>query len=82
MFHRIERLDPLPDHVLQVRFAEGVTKACGMKPLFGSIPAFAYLLDHPGGYLAATVGAGGFGVVFNDALGLSCGELRDHGRRL
>ena len=78
MFHKIKNISPLPEYKLSVQFAEGVTKIYDVKPLFQRIPAFGTLRDGRE-FGNVRVDVGGYGVVWNDALDLSCDELWENG---
>lgn len=79
MFHKIKNVSALPDYRLSVQFSEGATKLYDVKPLFEKLPVFNYLKEHPEVFVGATVDIGGYGIVWNDDLDLSCDELWDHG---
>ena len=79
MFHKVKHVSALPDYQLIVQFAEGVTKKYDMSPLFEHIPAFEYLREYPEIYASVTVDVGGYGIVWNDELDLSCDELWENG---
>ena len=79
MFHKIKAIEPLPDYVLCVQFAEGVTKKYDVKPLFDKWKAFVVLKESPELFSGAEVDVGGYGVVWNDELDLSCDELFENG---
>jgi hypothetical protein len=79
MFHKIKTVSPLPDYRLSVQFAEGVTKLYDMKPLFDKLPIFKSLIEYPEEFAGVSVDVGGYGVVWNDGLDLSCDELWDNG---
>ena len=79
MFHKIKNVSALPDYLLSVQFSEGVTKLYDMKPLFEKLPVFAELKDNPEEFGCVTVDVGGYGIVWNDDLDLSCDELWEHG---
>ena len=78
MFHKIKNVSPLPDYRLSVQFAEGCTKIYDIKPLFKQIPAFEELKDSHL-FSDVTVDVGGYGIVWNDDLDLSCDELWENG---
>ena len=78
MFHKIKNVSPLPDHRLTIQFAEGCTKMYDVKPLFKQIPAFEELKDSHL-FSDVTVDVGGYGIVWNDDLDLSCDELWENG---
>ena len=79
MFHKIKSVSALPDSMLSVQFSEGVTKLYDMKPLFEKLPVFGKLKDDPGEFGSVSVDTGGYGIVWDDDLDLSCDELWDNG---
>jgi len=79
MFHKVKSVAPLADFKLSVQFSEGVTKQYDMKPLFERIPAFRFLKDDPAEFAGVSVDVGGYGIVWNDDLDLSCDELWENG---
>lgn len=79
MFHKIKTVTVLPEYRLSVQFAEGVTKVYDLKPLFDKWPVFCELKDDPGLLHSAEVDTGGYGVVWNDDIDLSCDELYENG---
>lgn len=68
----------MPDYKLSVQFCEGVTKIYDVKPLFERLPVFAALQNEEL-FFGVTVDAGGYGVIWNDELDLSCDELWENG---
>lgn len=78
MFHKIKNVSALPEYKLSVQFSEGVTKIYDVKPLFDRLPAFKSL-ENNNDYGGVYVDVGGYGVVWNDELDLSCDELWDNG---
>lgn len=79
MFHNIKDVNALSDYRLSVQFCEGVTKIYDVKPLFEKLPVFGYLKEHEGEFFEVSVGIGGYGIVWNDELDLSCDELWENG---
>ncbi len=79
MFHKVKSVSALPDCRLSVRFCEGLTKIYDVKPLFSKLPAFAALRDDKL-FFEVYVDAGGYGIVWNDDLDLSCDELWENGK--
>ena len=79
MFHKIKNVAALPDYRLSVQFSEGVTKIYDVKPLFEKLPVFAALKDDVQTFYSVSVDIGGYGIVWNDELDLSCDELWEHG---
>lgn len=82
MFHKIKNISPLAEYKLSVQFSEGVTKLYDIKPLFERIPAFGYFKEHPEEFACVHVDVGGYGIVWNDDLDLSCNELWEHGEQV
>ena len=72
MFHKISHVAALSDYTLRVRFAEGVTKQYDVKRLFEKYPQFEISEEE---FSCVSVDAGGYGVVWNDELDISCDEL-------
>ena len=79
MFHKIKNVFALPEYKLSVQFSEGVTKIYDVKPLFERIPCFLDLRNEPSQFACVSVDVGGYGIVWNDELDLSCDELWDNG---
>lgn len=79
MFHKIKNANPLQDFRLCVLFSEGVTKIYDVKPLFEKISAFKVFAETPKLFFEARVDTGGYGVVWNDDVDLSCDELYENG---
>ncbi len=79
MFHKVKSVATLPNFKLSVQFSVGVTKLYDMKPLFERFPAFRYLKDAPAEFDCVSVDIGGYGIIWNDDLDLSCDELWENG---
>ena len=82
VFHKIKNVAALPDYRLSVQFSEGVTKIYDIKPLFDRLPIFAALKDDKQTFYNVSVDVGGYGIVWNDELDLSCDELWEHGTQV
>lgn len=82
MFHKIKNVSALPEYKLSVQFAEGVTKIYDVKPLFDKLAVFEDLKDNVAEFSCVTVDVGGYGIVWNDDLDLSCDELWKNGIRV
>ncbi len=78
MFHKIKNVSPLPDFKLSVQFSEGVTKIYDVKPLFNKISDFKSL-ENNSEFGGVYVDVGGYGIIWNDELDLSCDELWENG---
>ena len=79
MFHKVKAVTALPDFRLSVQFAEGITKMYDVKPLFNKWAAFRVLQDHPELFTGVEVDVGGYGIIWNDDLDLSCDEMLSNG---
>lgn len=79
MFHKVKSVAPLSAFKLSVQFSEGVTKLYDVKHLFERISAFHHLKDNPAEFDCVSVDVGGYGIVWNDDLDLSCDELWENG---
>ena len=78
MFHKVDEVYALPGMRLSVLFSEGVTKLYDVAPLMERFDAFDALRDERL-FDCVTVDVGGYGIVWNDDLDLSCDELWEHG---
>lgn len=76
--HKVKSVLPLDNFVLEVTFIEGDIKKYDVKPLFGEIPHFIDLKENDL-FSKVTVGPGGYGIIWNDDVDLSCDELWDNG---
>lgn len=79
MFHKIKNVFALSEYKLSVQFSEGVTKIYDVKPLFEKVPVFANLKDNLQEFACVVVDVGGYGIIWNDDLDLSCDELWENG---
>ncbi|MGN8690295.1 DUF2442 domain-containing protein [Atopobiaceae bacterium HCP3S3_F7] len=77
-FHKIKDVSALPGLKLSVQFANGTTKIYDVSPLERRFPAFKALEDETL-FDCVEVDQGGYGIVWNDELDLSCDELWDNG---
>ncbi len=80
MFHKVKSVNALPDFVLSVQFSEGITKTYDVKMLFERWPAFEKLKVEPGYFDKVRVDLGGYGIIWDDYLDLSCDELFENGK--
>ena len=78
MFHKIKEVYPLPDLRLSVLFSDGTTKTYDVAPLLNRFPAFGALSDEAL-FSSVEVDVGGYGIVWNDDVDLSCDELWANG---
>ena len=76
--HKVKSVKPLDNFILEVIFVEGDSKKYDVKPLFGEIPRFIDLKENDL-FSKVTVSPGGYGIIWNDNVDLSCDELWDNG---
>lgn len=79
MFHKIKEVIAMEESLLSVQFCEGVTKLYDVKQLAKRFLQFQELLATPATFADVHVDAGGYGIVWNDDVDLSCDELWTHG---
>ena len=79
MFHKVKNVTAMPDYKLSVQFAEGVTKIYNVAPLFEKYSFFTPLKDSPELFGSVIVDQGGYGIVWNDDIDISCDELWANG---
>ena len=79
MFHKVKSVTPLKKYELSVQFSEGVTKKYDVKPLFDRYKIFNNLKDEKL-FNKVHVGQGGYGIIWNDEIDLSCDELYVNGK--
>lgn len=79
MFHKIKAVSALPELCICVQFSEGLTKIYDVKPLLSKWKTFQRLSDSPELFSSVEVDQGGYGVIWDDALDLSCDELFENG---
>ena len=78
LFHKVKDVAALPGMQLSVQFANGTTKIYDVKPLVARFPVFAALEDDSL-FSSVEVDQGGYGIVWNDDVDLSCDELWERG---
>lgn len=79
MFHKINHILPQIDRKLTVQFSEGVTKIYDIRKLYDKIPAFKILDESDELFNSVEVDTGGYGIIWDDDLDLSCDELWENG---
>ena len=82
MFHKMRAVHTLSDYRLYIQFSEGLTKIYDAKPLFTKWAAFKRLENEPELFNDVAVDTGGYGIVWNDELDLSCDELYENGKTI
>ena len=82
MFFKVTAVRAAEDYTLIVDFANGERKIYDVKPLFDEFAAFRPLMNNHGLFESVRVDAGGYGIVWNDEIDLSCNELYFGGQSL
>lgn len=77
-FHKVKDVSALADLKLSVQFTNGTTKIYDVSPLMQRFSAFRILEDETL-FRDVKVDQGGYGIVWNDDLDLSCDELWENG---
>ena len=81
MFYKIKSVKALPGYQLLVKFTNKEKKKYDVKHLFKKIKEFKALSYTKGLFEQVKVDIGGYGVVWNDDLDLSCNELYKNGKK-
>ena len=79
MFHKVKTVAPLKDFNLSVVFLDGTRQNYDVKQLF-EYEAFGDLKEIQGLYEQVKVGAGGYGISWNDNIDIACDELWENGK--
>lgn len=79
LFHKIKNATPLPNYKIKVQFENGGIKIYDVAPLFNKIFAFIELKTSPEMFEEVRVSEGGYGIIWNDHLDLSCDEIWENG---
>jgi hypothetical protein len=82
MFHKVKDVNALPDYKLSVQFCEGVTKIYDVAPLFEKYSFFMPLKNSLELFNSVFVDQGGYGIVWNDYIDISCDELWTNGEKI
>lgn len=82
MFHKVKNVSALPDYKLSVQFAEGTTKIYDVKLLFEKYSFFLPLKSDPKLFGCVAVDQGGYGIIWNDDIDISCDELWANGKEI
>ena len=80
-FHKVKDVSALADLKLSVQFTNGTTKIYDVSPLMQRFSAFRILEDETL-FRDIKVEQGGYGIVWNDDLDLSCDELWENGAKV
>ena len=80
MFHKVKTVNVLPEYRLSVQFVEGITKIYDLNPLFEKWQIFNELKNNQELLYSVEVDTGGYGIILNDDIDLSCDELFENGK--
>ena len=78
-FHKVKEVTPLADYTLSVLFEDNTRKKYDVKPLFEEWDVFKNLYEIKGLFNQVKVDMGGYGIVWNEDIDLSCNELCEGG---
>ena len=81
MFHKIKNVTALPDYKISIQFSEGITKIYNVKELIIRNPMFKKL-ENEELFDNVEVDVGGYGIVWNDDIDISCDELFENGKTI
>lgn len=81
MFYKVKNVTPLPNYKLSIQFSLGVTKIYNMSKLIRNNTMFHKLKDK-NLFNEVVVDTGGYGIVWNDDIDISCNELFDNGKTI
>lgn len=79
MFHKLKKVNPLKEYVLEVTFQDNTVKYYDVSKLFEKWEIFKNLETIEGLYEQLKVDSGGYGISWNDEIDLSCNELLENG---
>lgn len=82
MFHKIKDIQVTDDYKLNVLFVEGQRKLYDIKALAEKYPMFNELIANSTLFKSAKIDIGGYGIVWNDELDISCDELWENGVKI
>lgn len=81
MFHKVKSVTALKDYKLSVQFSEGITKIYDVKPLLEKNTIFNDLKNEDL-FHEVKVDVGGYGIIWNDDIDISCDELFENGKQV
>ena len=82
MFHKIKSVNALPNYKLSIQFSEGTTKIYDVSKLFKKYDLFLPLKNNELLFNSVTVEQGGYGIIWNDNIDISCDELWTNGEKI
>lgn len=82
MFHKVKNVNALPDYKLCVQFSQGVTKIYDVSPLIEKYNLFLPLKNNTQLFECVETDKGGYAVIWNDDIDISCDELWANGTQI
>ena len=79
MFHKIKKVKPLANYLLEITFQDNTIKNYDVSKVFEKWPIFQILISKKGLFEKVKVEPGGYGISWNTEIDLSCNELWDNG---
>jgi len=80
VIHKVCDVQAKDDLILCVKFETGEVKLYDLKPLLTEIQVFELLKNDEKLFKNVHVASGGYGIIWNEDLDLSCDELWQNGR--
>lgn len=78
-FYKISEIESIGDLNLKIKFENGITKVYDLKPLFDKWEIFKELKNNDL-FKNMKIDTGGYGIIWNDDIDLSCNELYENGK--
>ena len=78
-FYKISEIESIGDLNLKIKFENGITKVYDVKPLFDKWEIFKELKNNDL-FKNMKIDTGGYGIIWNDDIDLSCNELYENGK--
>lgn len=82
MFYKITSLVTLDDYVLLVGFSNSVYKKFDLKKIMNKYEVFKDLMNIEGLYNQARIDIGGYGIIWNEYLDISCNGIYEQGEEV
>lgn len=80
-FYKISEIESIGDLNLKIKFENGITKVYDLKPLFDKWEIFKELKNNDL-FKNMKIDTGGYGIIWNDDIDLSCNELYENGKEM
>lgn len=80
-FYKISEVESIGEFNLKIKFENGITKVYDLKPLFNKWEKFKELKNNDL-FKNMKIDTGGYGIIWNDDIDLSCNELYENGKEM